>query len=163
MFVLLVKGGVIIETEELAVRYSNMLFKICLVILGNEQDAQDAVQDTFYRYLSVRPVFSDGEHQKAWFIRVAVNICRDMQRFRQRHPKVSLDWMEDYYESPGDRSIMEELLRLPHRLKTVVYLHYIEGYQIKEIASVLNISESAVKKRLQRGREQLKMLYAGKE
>lgn len=140
-----------------------MLFKICLVILGNEQDAQDAVQDTFYRYLDVKPVFSDGEHQKAWFIRVAVNISKDMRRFQQRHPKVSVDWMEDYYSSPQDYGVMEELLRLPQKLKIVVYLYYIEGYQIKEIASILNISSAAVKKRLQRGREQLRLFYEGKE
>ena len=59
------KGGVFIKAEELVTRYSNMLFKICLVILGNEQDAQDAVQETFYRYLKNQPDFSNEEHEKA--------------------------------------------------------------------------------------------------
>lgn len=143
--------------------YSNMLFKICLVILGNEQDAQDAIQDTFYRYLYTQPEFSDEEHEKAWLIRVAVNISKDMRRFQQRHPKVSMEQLEDYYQSPKEGEILEELLRLPYKLKTVIYLHYIEGYQVKEIASMLNISQAAVKKRLQRGREQLKLICEGKE
>lgn len=152
-----------ILTEEVMTEYSNMLFKICLVILGNEHDAQDAVQDTFYRYLNVKPAFFDIEHQKAWFIRVAVNISKDMRRFQRRHLTVSMDWADEYYTTAEDKGILEELIRLPNKLKIVVYLHYIEGYQIKEIASMLNISASAVKKRLQRGREQLKLLYEGKE
>lgn len=149
--------------EEMVIRYSNMLFKICLVILGNEQDAQDAVQDTFYRYLYTKPEFSDEEHKKAWLIRVSVNISKDMRRFQQRHPKISIEQLGDYYESPKDGEILEELMRLPYKLKVVIYLHYIEGYQVKEIASMLNISQDAVKKRLQRGRKQLKLLCEGKE
>lgn len=150
-------------TEETVTRYSNMLFKICLVILGNEQDAQDAIQDTFYRYLYHQPEFADKEHEKAWLIRVAVNISKDMRRFQQRHPKISMEQLEDYYESPKEGEILEELIRLPYKLKTVIYFHYIEGYQIKEIASMLCISENAVKKRLQRGRQQLKLVCEGKE
>lgn len=150
-------------TEELVTRYSNMLFKICLVILGNEQDAQDATQDTFYRYLRTKPDFSDEEHEKAWLIRVAVNVSKDMRRFWKRHPKIFIEQLEDYYENPEEGEILEELLKLPDKLKTVIYLHYIEGYQVKEIASMLCISENAVKKRLQRGREQLKLICEGKE
>lgn len=151
-----------IKTEEMVIRYSNMLFKVCLVILGNEQDVQDAIQDTFYRYLCIHPEFADEEHEKAWLIRVAVNISKDMRRFQQRHPKVSMEQLENYSISKEEGGILEELLALPYKLKIVVYLHYIEGYQINEIASMLNISASAVKKRLQRGRERLKLSYEGK-
>lgn len=152
-----------INTEELVIKYSNMLFKICLVILENEQDAQDAIQDTFYRYLKLQPEFADEEHEKAWLIRVAINRAKDMRRFWKRHPQISIEKLWDYYESPEDGAILEELLKLPDKLKTVIYLYYIEGYQIKEIASMLHISSGAVKKRLQRGREQLKLLCEGKE
>ena len=135
-----------IKTEELVTCYSNMLFKICLVILGNEQDAQDAIQDTFYRYLKLQPQFADKEHEKAWFIRVAINISKDMRRFNQRHPQISIEQLNDYYQSPEDGKILEELLQLPYNLKIVIYLHYIEGYQVKEIASMLHITPGAVKK-----------------
>ncbi|MBD5464560.1 MAG: RNA polymerase sigma factor [Lachnospiraceae bacterium] len=139
-----------------------MLFKICLVILGNEQDVQDAIQETFLRYLKSMPEFQSEEHEKAWLIRVAVNVSKDMRRFQLRHPKVSIEQLEDYYESPQDGEILEELLELPYKLKVVIYLHYIEGYRIKEVASILNISQDAVKKRLQRGREELRLLCSGK-
>lgn len=153
------KGGVIIKTEELVTRYSNMLFKICLVILENEQDAQDAVQETFYRFLKKKPEFFSEEHEKAWLIRVAVNVSKDMRRFQLRHPKISIEELSDYYESKEDGEILEELLELPYKLKVVIYLYYVEGYRVKEIASILHISPETVRKRMQRGREQLKLLW----
>lgn len=73
--------------EKTVLKYSNMLYKICIVMLCNEQDAQDAVQDTFCRYLEKKPEFKSPEHEKAWLIRVATNISRDMLRFRKRDRK----------------------------------------------------------------------------
>ena len=65
-----------IETNirEAVIKYSDTLYKVCIVILCNEQDAQDAIQDTFCRYLEKKPEFRDEEHEKAWLIRVATNI-----------------------------------------------------------------------------------------
>ena len=79
------------DIREAVVKYSDTLYKICIVILCNEYDVQDAIQDTFCRYLEKKPEFRDEENEKTWLIRVAANICRDMIRFRVRHPKVSID------------------------------------------------------------------------
>lgn len=76
------------DIREAVIKYSNTLYKVCIVILCNEQDVQDAIQDTFCRYLEKKPVFRDEEHEKAWLIRVATNICRDMIRFRVRHTPI---------------------------------------------------------------------------
>lgn len=145
--------------EEAVTSYSNMLYKICIVMLCNEQDAQDAIQDTFCRYLEKSPDFTDKEHEKAWLISVATNVCRDMLRFRSRHPKISIDELADSLATPGERDILTELIELPSKHRTVIYLHYVEGYQVKEVASILNLTEHAVKKRLQRGREQLRLSW----
>lgn len=142
--------------RDAVIRYSDMLYKICIVILCNEQDVQDAVQDTFCRYLEKKPKFHDEEHEKAWLIRVATNICRDMVRFRIRHPKFSIDEVENMLAAPEHKEILRELLELPIKHKTVLYLHYVEGYQIKEIAGILGITEGAVKVRLMRGRKQMR-------
>ena len=88
---------------------------------------------------------------------MATNICRDMIRFRIRHPKVSIDEVENTTCGTGrKKEILRELLELPVKQKTVIYLHYVEGYQIKEIADILGITQSAVKTRLLRGRKQLR-------
>lgn len=145
--------------REAVVKYSDMLYKICIVILCNEQDVQDAIQDTFCRYLETKPDFRDEEHEKAWLIRVATNICRDMIRFRIRHPKISIDGLEDSLAAPEQKETLRELLELPVRQKTVIYLHYVEGYHIREIADILGITEGAVKMRLQRGKEQMRLSW----
>ncbi len=142
--------------REAVIKYSDMLYKICIVILCNEQDVQDAIQDTFCRYLEKKPDFRDEEHEKAWLIKVATNICRDMIRFRIRHPKIAIDEVENILVAPEQRETLKELLELPVKQKTVIYLHYVEGYPVKDIADILGITESAVKSRLLRGRKQMR-------
>lgn len=147
------------DIREAVMKYSDILYKVCIVILCNEQDAQDAIQDTFCRYLEKRPEFRDGEHEKAWLIRVATNICRDMVRFRVRHPKISIDEVENSLTAPEEKETLRELLELPVKQKTVIYLHYVEGYRIKEIADILGTTEGAVKMRLKRGKEQMRTTW----
>lgn len=144
------------DIREAVIKYSDMLYKICIVMLCNEQDVQDAIQDTFCRYLEKKPDFRDEDHEKAWLIKVATNICRDMIRFRVRHPKVSIDEVENILVSPEQKETLKELFELPVKQKAVIYLHYVEGYHIREIADILGISESAVKTRLLRGRKQMR-------
>ena len=57
------------DIREAVVKYSDMLYRICIVMLCNEQDAQDAIQDTFCRYLEKKPEFREEEHEKAWLIK----------------------------------------------------------------------------------------------
>lgn len=146
--------------EEAVKTYSDMLYKICIVMLCNEQDVQDVIQDTFCRYLEKKPVFKDANHEKAWLIKVAVNCCRDMLRFRFRHPQVTIDVLADSLAAgPEHQAVLTELFELPVKQRTVIYLYYVEGYPVKEIAGMLGISAQAVKKRMQRGREQLRILW----
>ena len=143
--------------EEVVTKYSPMLYRICVVMLGNEADAQDAVQDTICRYLECRKEFRDGEHEKAWLIKVAQNRCRDMRRFQMRHPQVTIDEITASYENPEYSQVLAELVALPLTVKAAVYLHYIEGYKTAEVSEILGISVNAVKKRLQRGRKLLRL------
>lgn len=143
--------------EEVVTKYSPMLYRICVVMLGNEADAQDAVQDTICRYLECRKEFRDGEHEKAWLIKVAQNRCRDMRRFQMRHPQVAIDEITASYENPEYSQALAELAALPLPVKAAVYLHYIEGYKTAEVSEILGISVNAVKKRLQRGRKLLRL------
>ena len=143
--------------EELVDEYSNMLFRICLVVAGNEWDAQDVIQDVFCRYIEHAPKFCDSEHERAWLIKVAVNRCRDIHRFRLRHPQTDLEEISAYCELPEQSEVLAALMRLPESLKSVIYLYYIEGYKTVEIADMLGISLNAVKKRMERGRKALRI------
>ena len=143
--------------EEVVTKYSPMLYRICVVMLGNEADAEDAVQDTICKYLEHSQEFRDREHEKAWLIKVAQNRCRDMRRFHLRHPQVELEEITASYEAPGHSEVLAELISLPLSVKAAVYLYYIEGYKTPEVAKILGISINAVKKRLQRGRKLLRL------
>jgi len=71
--------------------------------------------------------------------------------------------IEKYYDSPQDLDIIREILKLPVKYKTVIHLYYFEDYSVKQIAEILNLKESAVKMRLQRGRQLLKIELEGEE
>ncbi len=95
------------EIEKVFRRYNDILFRICLVQLCNEADAEDAVQDTFYRYMECKQAFRGEEHRKAWLIRVAVNICRDIQRKQRRQQTIDMEALGDYYETESDGRLLE--------------------------------------------------------
>ena len=70
------------KIETLLQTYGNGLFRLSLVMLRNESDAEDAIQDTMIRYLQKAPNFRDADHEKAWLFKVCTNICHDMLRYR---------------------------------------------------------------------------------
>ena len=142
-------------------RYGDMLYRICLLTLGNETDSEDAVQETFIKYMTKAPDFSDSEHEKAWLIKTALNKCRDMLRFR-KHFDQSDSYEEIISAYTDDREsthILDALMLVPEKFRKVIILHYIEGYRVNEVAEIIGKSQSAVKMRLQKGRRLLEEKY----
>lgn len=147
--------------EEIFEEYGNMLYRIAFVMMKNQYDAEDAVQDTLIKYMEHRKGFEGEEHCKAWLIRVTVNVCKNKLRFYQNHPGISMEELSACYETREEAEVMERLMRLPRKYREVLTLYYVEGYQSKEIAALLKITESAVRKRLERGRRQLNESMGG--
>lgn len=145
--------------ERIIDTYGNMLFRICLVLLSNEKDAEDVVQDTFITYLTKSPIFNDAEHEKAWLITIATNRCKNMRRYNIIRRHMDITDLQLCSKSEGNYGLLDQLMRLPTKQKIVLLLHYVEGYKVDEIAKILTITPSAVKKRLQRGRELLLEKY----
>ncbi len=137
-------------------KYSQMLFRICYNILNNKYDAEDALQETFLRYMLKAPLFKDSDHEKAWLIKVATNISKNMCRFNARHAVENLEDLKGIGIKDADREIFELIMHLPPKYKIVLDLYYIEGYKANEIADITNISPVTVRKRLQYGRKLLK-------
>lgn len=148
--------------ETLVQAYGNMLFRLCLITLGNASDAEDVVQDTFVKYLQKAPVFENSEHEKAWLIKVATNQCKDILRFHHRHPNVDLDdiaEIAEFADDTGDHEILDALMTLPDKFRLVLVLYYVEEYRIEDIAKMIGKTTSAVKMRLKKGRLLLKKAY----
>lgn len=137
-------------------KYSNMLFRIAYAILENEQDAEDALQETFIKYLTKAPMFSDSEHEKAWLIRVVTNVSKNMLLFKSRQVFHNTAELKNIGIDETDKEIFEIIMSLPQKYRIVLDLYYIEGYKAREISSIIGISSVAVRKRLQYGRSLLK-------
>lgn len=137
-------------------KYSNMLYRLALSILRNCEDAEDAVQMVFYKYLLKQLEFGTEEHERAWFVRVSINQCKDSMRRRKVRAALPLDEIIDLGVYDDQSEILSALFALPEKYKTVLILHYIEGFKVEEIAMMAGLSKSAVKMRLSRGRELLK-------
>lgn len=139
--------------------YGNMLFRLCLITLGSANDAEDVVQETMIKYLQKAPKFENAEHEKAWLIRVAINKCKDMLRFKNRHQVVNIDEIIEFTTNASDNDILDALMTLPNKFRTVLILYYVEEYSMEDIAKVIGRTKSAVKMRLQKGRKLLEEAY----
>lgn len=139
-------------------KYADMLYRVALSELQSDMDAQDAVQDVFIKYMSANPEFKDTEHERAWFLRVTVNRCRDMLRSRKVRLKFHSDSeIEPESHAPKARQELFEVLQsIPEKYKPTVILHCLEGLSLQETADILGISLSAAKMRLKRARDILR-------
>ncbi len=145
--------------DKIVNKYSDMLFRICYCILCNKSDSEDALQDTFVKLITKAPDFKDDEHEKAWLIKVATNISKNMVMLRLRRSTATLDDIAEIGVKDEDSEVFEAIMNLPVKYKIPMVLFYVEGYKTEEIADILQISSEAVRKRLQKGRELLKIEF----
>ncbi len=145
--------------EAIVNTYGNILYRLCYVILKNESDAEDVVQETIIKYLEKKPSLASYEHTKAWLITVAKNKCKDMLRYKKRHFHVDIDEMIETPTTSSDAGVLDALMTLPEKFRLVLILYYVEEYKVEEIAKIIGKTSSAVKMRLQKGRQLLKEKY----
>lgn len=149
------------QLNEAYERYADMLYHLSLSHMQNREDAEDVVQEVFCKYFAKMPSFTDEAHEKAWFIRVTINQCRDRLRHQNVRRYTPLHEIEEIAAQTGLHDedaldVMHLLSLLPDKLRITVVLHYLEGLSVEETATVLKIGKSAVKMRLARARELLK-------
>ncbi len=139
--------------------YGNMLYKIAFLYLGNASDTEDVLQDVFTKYLCGKYRFKNTEHEKAWFIRVTQNKCLDYLKKSGRKNECidDLPVTATYKDEDLEQDVISKVIALPEKYKSAIILFYYNDYTVEEISKTLKISKSAVKKRLQRGRDILKL------
>ena len=147
------------DIEKTMAKYADMLYRLCCLILKNESDAEDAVQETILKLYQKSPSFQNEEHEKAWLIRVATNQCRDMLRFRIRHPQIDGEQLEKIGCEASDTGILEALSALPEKYRIVLTLYYVQECSVEDIARIICRTPSAVKMRLQKGRKLVSEKY----
>ncbi len=145
-------------------RYSSMVYKIALTNMKSKFDAEDIFQEVFLRYMKNNRPFASEEHRKAWLIRVTVNCCKSAY-IAPWNDNISLDDIGEVADtfSQTDKEVYKEILKLPIDFKTVIILFYYEDMSVSEIAKTLKLTEGAVKMRLSRARNLLKLNLEAEE
>ena len=151
------------EVNEAIDRYADLVRRICFVRLKAREDSEDVFQTVFLKYLLYRGEFFSPEHEKAWFVRVTLNACKDWLRSLSRRQTLPLEVLAE--EAAGmeteDRDLLAVVLSLPEKYRDVIYLHYYEGYSAVEIGKLLGRSENTVYTWLSRARAALKDKLGG--
>lgn len=139
-------------------RYQNMVYRTALHALGSPQDADDAVQEVFLRLFRCGEAFDGEEHLRRWLLRVTVNYGRDLLKSPWRKRRVSWEEVPEIpvFDRPEQAALYQEVMALPEKYRTVLYLFYYEELSVREIGELLGVGDSTVTTRLARARKRLK-------
>lgn len=136
--------------------YSDMLIRLAFTYVKNKADAEDIVQDVFVALIKRGEGFENDEHEKAWLLRVTINKSKNFLGSGWVRRTVELEDNIPTTESRDEDNIIDKVMALPEKYRTVIHLYYYEEYSIEEIADILGKSKGTVGTWLARGRARLR-------
>ncbi|MCL1857827.1 MAG: RNA polymerase sigma factor [Oscillospiraceae bacterium] len=150
--------------EEIYKKYANMIYWVSFAYMKNNANTEDIVADVFVKLIKSKMQFQSEEHEKAWLLRTAINLCKDSLK-HWRRKLVDIDEYENLQgENPFETNeILKSVMELPGRYKDAVYLYYYEGYSTEEIARILKKPQSTVRVHLHEARKILKGVLENEE
>ena len=148
--------------EQIFRDYYQLIYRVAFSQVKNHADAEDITQEVFLKIIRHDMRYQSMEHERAWIVRVTVNLCRDLLKSKWHKTSVSMEEVSEtqrgscknFTEIQDD--MMWAVLQLPEKYRNCLYLFYYEDYSIKEIAQSLEMPENTVKTNLKRGRQALK-------
>lgn len=149
------------RAEYLVDRYADMLVRIGYTWFSNREDAQDLCQTVLLKLLEEHRSFPDGGQERAWVIRVAVNLCKNWKKSAWFRRTVGLEeglHLAVQAPEPEEDSVLPLVQRLPLKYRRVLYLRYYEGWQVGEIAALLGVRPALVSTHLARARDKLRRM-----
>lgn len=145
-------------------KYGDLVLRTAYCCTGNYSEAEDITQDVFLALHENQPEFRDEEHMKAYLLRAAVNRGKNYRKSWKQNKRVELEDVPEPLQEEAayrDSGLKAQVLSLPKQYAAVLYLHYYEGYTIKEIAAILGKRENTIGSQLRRGREKLRLELEG--
>jgi len=151
-------------------RYVSRLHSFFMRSVGDPDIARDLVQQTFMHFHRARNDFRLDAPVRPWLYTIAINVRREIHRKRRRKPETQFD--PETHPIPtttpdvttaSERLVRRSLDALPEAQRTVLLLHWYEGYSYKEIAEMLGSTPGAVKVRASRAYAKLRVLLQGGE
>ena len=145
-------------------RNVSMVYRVSFSYMKNAPDTDDIVSEVFLKLLKTKICFQNIEHEKAWLLRTAINLCKDsFKHWRRKNENI------DDYENLESKNPFEIdgtfkiVLELPERYKDAIYLYYYEGYSTEEIAKILKKPNSTIRNHLHEARNLLKGVLENEE
>ena len=163
-----VKGPDSKETriERMVTLYQLPLLRLCIMYLHDEEQAKDAVQETFIKAYRNLDSFRNDASEKTWLTRIAINTCKNMYRsawFRHMDRSVTLDMIAER-PAPADEhddELTTAIMNRPVKLREAALICWLQGMTYDEAADMLGISRQAVGSRLNRARRKLRFAMEG--
>ncbi|MCQ2502829.1 MAG: sigma-70 family RNA polymerase sigma factor [Saccharofermentans sp.] len=143
-------------------KYKNTVYSVIFSYVRNKEDSLDLMQETFIRLLKADSEFESDEHVKAWLIRVASNLSKNLLRDNNRYSDEEIP-EQPYYDEHKDDTVLQKVMQLPEKYRIPIHLFYYEDYSVQQIAKVLDMREGTVKVNLKRGRDKLKEMLNGED
>ncbi len=140
--------------------YADMVYRVALTRCKSIETAEDIFQEVFMRFSEKNPKFENEEHEKAWFIRVTINLTKNIKESAWNKKVVRLD-ENIVFNTKEENDVYGAVCELPQNYRTVIYLLYYEGYKVYEISKLMNKPEGTIKIWLFRAREILKEKLKG--
>ena len=140
------------------------MYKVCYSYLGNAADAEDATQQVFMKLVAQPRDFSSVDHERAWLIVCAKNLCKDILKSAAytRRADMPEDVVDPRAHADTDETL-DAVLALPEVYRECIYLYYYEGYSTAEIATITASPASTVRNRLADARKILKAALGGEQ
>lgn len=143
------------ELSEYIRLFHGTVYRLAFSYVRNAAEAEDICQDAFVKLMEYKGAFEKPENCKAWLIRVTINLSKNLLKSSRFTRCAELDENIPMLDKE-QRELMEAVMSLPPKYRSVIHLYYYEGYSAKEIADMLGVSVSSVTTRLARARERLK-------
>jgi len=150
--------------EEVYERQAEMVYRVCFSYIKNTADAEDVTSQVFEKLLKHGLVFDSQEHEKAWLLRIAINLCKNHLKSWRRN-LVNIDDYEniEYADAFPNNDLLKIVFELPERYKDVIYLYYYEGYSTAEVAQILEKPQSTIRSHMREARILLKGVLEDEE
>lgn len=137
-------------------KYANTVYRLAFVRTKNKADSDDILQEVFLRYMKVYEKMESEEHVKAMLLRITVNCSNSLKTSFWQKKTEPLDEKLQSEDEITDTYVLQQVLNLPLKYRTVIHLHYYCGYSVEEIANLQNSNPSTIKTQLARARATLK-------
>lgn len=147
-------------------KYKDLVYRTALTSTGNATDAEDIMQEVFFKYFRSHPEFDTDAHERSWLVSVTLNASKNLLRsaWMRKRADVDMTLLPAQEEQTQEMSpVLAAVLALPEKYRVAIYLHYYEDYSVKEIARMTGRSETAVAQHLSRGRIRLRKKLGGAE